>query len=220
MKKKIRFEAMKTILQDIAKANKPLVFKGGSALMFFYQLDRFSEDLDFDEVEKTDTLNLLSKRYPVDVSKYIDTTERYKVDIGLSKPLKVEVSFRKRSLDDFQNFSGINVYTVNSIFKQKLNAMENRTIARDLYDVAFILDNYFSRLDDSFKEKAKSLLKDFDKLLEKYLTAFVDDELIGESGFDKTEGRLKEVKQKIFLKDNSVKLNLLFGKGENKGLRR
>lgn len=39
-------------------ANTPYVLKGGTALMFGYKLDRFSEDLDFDATKK---LNLETK---------------------------------------------------------------------------------------------------------------------------------------------------------------
>ena len=43
-------EARLGTMQEILKFFKkyPLVFKEGSAIMFFYQGDRFSEDLDFD----------------------------------------------------------------------------------------------------------------------------------------------------------------------------
>lgn len=39
---------MRAICEVIEEENKPLVLKGGTALMLCYQIDRFSEDLDFD----------------------------------------------------------------------------------------------------------------------------------------------------------------------------
>ena len=43
-----------------ARFEKSLVFKGGTALKFFYGLDRFSEDLDFTYNEKYETVKLVN----------------------------------------------------------------------------------------------------------------------------------------------------------------
>lgn len=43
-------DVMRAIVQNVS--DTPLVLKGGTALMFAYQLPRFSEDLDFDSPKK------------------------------------------------------------------------------------------------------------------------------------------------------------------------
>jgi len=50
------------LMTNIVKilSDTPYVLKGGTALMFGYNLDRFSEDLDFDSTKK---LNLETKIY-------------------------------------------------------------------------------------------------------------------------------------------------------------
>ena len=44
---KLHCKVMESCLRHI-QAEKPLILKGGTALMFGYGLNRFSEDLDFD----------------------------------------------------------------------------------------------------------------------------------------------------------------------------
>ncbi|EQD54160.1 protein containing DUF1814, partial [mine drainage metagenome] len=46
---------LKTI--SLNKVSQNLEFKGGTALYLFHGLDRFSEDLDFDYIGKTDEIN-------------------------------------------------------------------------------------------------------------------------------------------------------------------
>lgn len=170
--KKSRFEAMKEILTNLGKINKPLIFKGGSALMFFYQLDRFSEDLDFDTLKNKENINN----------------------------------------ENIKEFNGLYVYSINAILEQKLIAYQYRTVARDLYDIAFILDTYFSKLSPNIKAKAKALLDNLDNLLDKYINSFLEDNLLTEADFDITEGRLKGVKNKLNNLQNRVSLKFLFDK--------
>jgi predicted nucleotidyltransferase component of viral defense system len=47
-REKAHVRIMRAICEVIGAGNKPLVLKGGTALMLCYQIDRFSEDLGFD----------------------------------------------------------------------------------------------------------------------------------------------------------------------------
>jgi len=137
--------------------------------------------------------------------------------------LKIEISFRKKKINikDINKIENLNVYTIDAIFNQKLEAMKYRTVARDLYDIAFILDNYFSKLTEKSMSKAEKLITAIDNILERYLDSFFKDELLGEGAFDKTEGRLKDFKNRLKFKENKISLNLLFEKNnKDNGLER
>ena len=75
---------MRNIVQSLA--DTPYVLKGGTALMFGYALDRFSEDLDFDSVKKLNLETKIKENLPsgfeiVKITKPKDTNtvHRYKV---------------------------------------------------------------------------------------------------------------------------------------------
>jgi len=74
---------LEIILYTISNIRRLLVFKGGTALYKFYNLNRFSEDLDFD---------IIAKRF--NVSKFINDTKRNLELIGM-----------KRTLSDLKEYS-------------------------------------------------------------------------------------------------------------------
>ncbi len=207
---KIRFYAMKEILETLSKANKPLILKGDSALMFFYQLDRISTDLEFEAMEQTDIYSLLSEKFDVFYSQNTNTIKRYKVNIGLTNPLKIEISLKEKESLQYKNLNGINVYSIDSIFKQKLENIKHKTLAHDLYDIAFILDNYFSKLSIESKEEAKTFLDRLENLIDRCMNCCPNDEFLGEGWFNKTKGRLKEAKKKLDTAKNKNYLKILF----------
>ena len=137
--------------------------------MFAYGLDRLSLDLDFDATYRitiSSIVGKLTKMGNVDiyVKKDSDTTKRITVhfkDENISRPIKLDVSLRKQ-MDAVQNtvpFTGkIRVYSINELFKQKLKALRNRMVARDLYDSLFMLDEYKSELDEGLIEEAYKML--------------------------------------------------------------
>jgi predicted nucleotidyltransferase component of viral defense system len=146
-------QILKDIFSDMELSNY-LGFKGGTALMFFHKLPRFSVDLDFDLIdsEKEDIVfpklrNLLQKYGSID--------DEAKKIFGLilvldyskgERKLKIEVS--NRSFDnqyELLNYNGINicVLSISDMFAHKLCAMlDRREIAnRDIFDCWFFLEN-------------------------------------------------------------------------------
>ncbi|MDR0666737.1 MAG: nucleotidyl transferase AbiEii/AbiGii toxin family protein [Campylobacteraceae bacterium] len=101
---------MKSCILNIQK-DKPLILKGGTALMLGYGLDRFSEDLDFDIAQSFKGENsikldsVLKNSMPADieltslnVKKNINAVTRYMLNYkdkqsGLTGTLKIEVSY-------------------------------------------------------------------------------------------------------------------------------
>lgn len=144
-----------------------LVFKGGTALFFFYGLNRFSEDLDFTQREHINTQKLrtaISNMFDLlgihhEIKKepsFAGDTLKIKAKGPLYKGLlsecnvRVEISHRNDIVlrpdikefiplyNDLRPFS-IPVMKKEEILAEKIRALMTRTRARDLYDLAFLL---------------------------------------------------------------------------------
>ncbi|MBQ69776.1 hypothetical protein CL689_07045 [Candidatus Saccharibacteria bacterium] len=95
-------DLMRSILTQLRET--PLVLKGGTALMLCYDLDRFSEDLDFDAPKKLNLESKIKSSIPSNldlvqilVLKNTDTVTRYRVRYrahDVERSLKIEVSYR------------------------------------------------------------------------------------------------------------------------------
>jgi predicted nucleotidyltransferase component of viral defense system len=75
---------MKAIVQSMT--GTPYILKGGTALMFGYGLDRFSEDLDFDSTKRINMESRIKNILPhnfknviIEVTKLTETVQRYRV---------------------------------------------------------------------------------------------------------------------------------------------
>ncbi len=149
-------QILKDIYTDIELANW-LGFKGGSALMFFYDLPRFSVDLDFNLLSKGKEKDVLNKVRSI-LLKYgtiHDEAQKFfgpllVLDYGSGeRKLKVEIS--KRRFEDryeLKNLLGINmkVMTGPDMLTHKLCALLDRsTVAnRDIFDCWFLLNRHIS----------------------------------------------------------------------------
>ena len=130
------------------------VLKGGTALMLCYGLDRFSEDIDLDG--SNDYIKEIVHKFCTDngynyrIAKDTPSVSRFMIHYNdkMNRPLKVEVSYRKRNIDPETTavISGIRVYKIDSLCQQKAHAYEARDQIRDLYDVCFICNKYFDSL--------------------------------------------------------------------------
>ena len=144
-------QILKDIYSDIELANC-LGFKGGTALMFFYDLPRFSVDLDFNLLnpakEKTvyeKVRTILSKQ-----GKIFDEAMKFYgpiivLDYGIGeRKLKVEISNRQwNNRYEIKNLLGINmqVMVTSDMFAHKLCAMLDRgeVTNRDIFDSWFFM---------------------------------------------------------------------------------
>lgn len=189
--RKLHIDIMRDIARDMH--DLPMVLKGGTALLLCYGLDRFSEDLDFDSPKKFNIatrieriLSRHSSEYEVKIVKDTNTVQRikshYKGVVG-ERLLKIETSFRSQpEVDQIEIVDGVRTYKIESLFRQKIDALENRTAARDLYDVAFLIRNYFSHFPNDSLEKLISLVQDIDALEQRFRDAFEEDEILDGNG--------------------------------------
>jgi len=139
-----------------------LGFKGGTAAMLFYDLPRFSVDLDFDlianykegskELENFvgNMTDLLSKKYMVKDQSVKYNTLFWLVSYGKGLAnIKVEVSTRNTSLNHYslKPFYGVSVKVmdVGDMIAHKMIALMERDIManRDLFDVHYFLSTSY-----------------------------------------------------------------------------
>ena len=169
-----RGHAEKLYLQDIILSTisretvDELVFKGGTALLKFYQLDRFSEDLDFTKNGEINLEKLLNKverdleAFGAEVrDKDVEESERsFKARLGIAGPLytgerrtlsfirieinkksSVEQPTTERYTPKFQDITAFDlpVLSEQEILAEKIRAIRTRDKPRDLYDTYHLL---------------------------------------------------------------------------------
>lgn len=146
------------ILRDIysdSDLRTCLGFKGGTAAMLFYDLPRFSVDLDFDLLNQNKKTVVFNKLTSI-LSEYGSLSESIEKVNTLfwvvtyqkgERNLKVEVSKRSDGLSAYkpQNYLGISMLVMNEsgMAAGKLSALlsRNKIAARDLFDLWFFLKN-------------------------------------------------------------------------------
>lgn len=183
-------------------ADLPSVLKGGSALIFGYNLPRYSEDLDYNaeqaynlEARITDAITSVGGTVQdITLRKDTDLVRRYSVryDYGATRGVsfKIETSLRDPiKQEDVAVINGIRTYTIDALARQKLYAMRTdtggRVAPRDLEDTVFIALNHHHTLSQETRTRIADLVMDGGSaLLSRYQAAYQispensDDELL------------------------------------------
>lgn len=154
---------MRAIAQELtSRTGDAFVLKGGTALLLAYDLPRFSIDLDFDgrspSIDLTESIQAgaAAAQLPVHSlrdAKHTPTVHRqmlhYRDDV--MRPLKIEVSYRQAQQideDDVTTIDGIRTYRLEKLASLKIDALVNRTKARDIFDTSFLLHRYPEAISD------------------------------------------------------------------------
>jgi predicted nucleotidyltransferase component of viral defense system len=146
-------QILKGIYSDVELANY-LGFKGGTALMFFYELPRFSVDLDFDLIDR-DKASIVYEKLRKIILKYGNISDEAKKFYGLlfvldygkgERKLKIEISNRSfENHYEIKSLFGISmkVMTAPDMFAHKLCAVLDRKVKtnRDIFDIWFFMEN-------------------------------------------------------------------------------
>jgi predicted nucleotidyltransferase component of viral defense system len=146
-------QLLKDIFSDPLLANS-LGFKGGTAMMFFHNLPRFSTDLDFDLInqEKENEVYDIIREIILKYGNIHDEAKKYFGPLVVlnygsgERKLKIEISKRDfGSSYTIKNLLGINIRVMETadMFTHKLCALVDRnTIAnRDIFDSWFFMKN-------------------------------------------------------------------------------
>ena len=149
--KTILFQILKDICSDTS-ISPFLGFKGGTAALMFYGLDRFSVDLDFDLLDENQEEHVFDRVVRI-AKKYGTLKEAHRKRFNLfillsyedkARNVKVEINRRQYgSSYEIKTYLGISmqVMVVEDMFAHKLMAMVERIekTSRDIYDVWFFL---------------------------------------------------------------------------------
>ena len=172
----ILFQILKDIYSDTTVAPF-LGFKGGTAAVMFYGLNRFSVDLDFDLLDETKQDIVFEKLIKI-VATHGDIKESHIKRFSLfcllsyedkARNVKVEVNRRQfGSRYEIKTYLGVSmpVMVQADMFAHKLMAMHERIgkTSRDIYDVWFFLNNRFPINKEIVEKRA---LMPFDQLIDK-----------------------------------------------------
>ncbi|MCR5797637.1 MAG: nucleotidyl transferase AbiEii/AbiGii toxin family protein [Eubacterium sp.] len=181
---------IESFLDELNKVSGRYVLKGETALMECYNLSRFSEDIDLDGTSKNEIFRVVERfcknhGYTYRIAKDSPTVSRFMIDYGGvnqygSKPLKIEVSYRKKIIQksNIKKINGYTVYNLDTLGIMKYQAYLARDKIRDLHDIVFIVNNYYDCLQSSTIVGITNALAE--KGLEQfyYIISTQDDELI------------------------------------------
>ncbi|MBO5195377.1 MAG: nucleotidyl transferase AbiEii/AbiGii toxin family protein [Bacteroidales bacterium] len=130
-----------------------MAFKGGTSLMFFHGLNRFSTDLDFNLLVP-ERLDMVYDKVKAVLTRFGTIDDEAKKLYGPvlvlnygrgERMLKVEISTRHYP-DHYEMLTlagtDIRVMTMPDMFAHKLCAMGERLSPRDIFDVWFFLQNH------------------------------------------------------------------------------
>lgn len=168
------------ILKDIytdTSLGPILGFKGGTAVYLFYNLPRFSVDLDFDLIDKSKEEYVFEKIKAI-LIKYgtlKDSTNKrhnlfyllsYSDKVAGAQNIKVEINRRDfGSRYEIKSYMGISMKIMiqQDIFANKLVAMHERLgkTNRDIFDVCFFLKNNWPINKDIVEKRTSMPFKDF-----------------------------------------------------------
>ena len=177
--KAILLQILKEIYTD-ASVGPVLGLKGGTAAHFFYDLGRFSVDLDIDLLDEAKEDYVFEKVKKI-LREFGEIREEYKKQHTLffmlsydDKTQNIKVEINKRSFGsryELKNYLGISMLVMvrEDMFAHKLVAMLERakTANRDIFDVWFFLKNNWpineeivqKRTGMSFKEYLKKCIE-------------------------------------------------------------
>lgn len=201
-------QILKDIYSDVT-ISSILGFKGGTAAYLFYELPRFSVDLDFDLLKNTEeNRGLVFERVHDILAKYgvikDEQNKFFTVFFSLSyEPgeyqVKIEINTRETgSRYEMKSYFGMPmlVATKESMFAGKLVALTQRKefVSRDLYDAHFFLVQRWDIDIDVLDAYGVKSLKEY---LERCI-AFVD--TIPDNTLLAGLGELIDEKDKIFVK--------------------
>ncbi|MDD3940506.1 MAG: nucleotidyl transferase AbiEii/AbiGii toxin family protein [Candidatus Pacebacteria bacterium] len=172
-------QILKDIYSDISVG--PLLgFKGGTCAYFFYNLPRFSVDLDFDLlVTNEKNQKLVFEKIVAILSKYGQIKDQYikrfTIFVLLSygnddHNIKVEINVRKlveniKDHYEMKEYLGISMFVAKKdyLFASKLCAltMRTETAMRDIYDIHYFAKSNWDINAEVIKERTDKTIKEY-----------------------------------------------------------
>ena len=213
--KNILLKILKDIYADTSLG--PLLgFKGGTAAHFFYNLTRFSVDLDFDLLDKDREEEIFEKLKNI-VKRYgrikDEKNKKHTLFILISyseKDYNIKIEVNKRNFDsryELKSYLGISMLVMKKedMFAHKLVAMTERTgmANRDIFDVWFFLENNWEINKKMIEKRTGIKFKNYIQKCIKLIEKIPKHRIL--SGM----GEVLDKKQKLWAKTN-LKNDVLF----------
>ncbi len=206
---------LKDIYTDISIS--PLLgFKGGTCAYFFYNLSRFSVDLDFDLLKNDkQTQSLVFNKVKSVLEKYgkvkDEKIKKFTIFFLLSygedeHNIKIEINIRKLPYDlnkyyDLKEYLGISMLVAKPefMFSNKLIALVNRkeTAVRDIYDIYHFFNNNWNINEEIIELWTKQKLADYLKECSTVIEKIKPNELLRDLGELVDEKRKNWIKTKL-----------------------
>ncbi len=184
--RKVMFEILRDIYQS--ELGFYLGFKGGTMLYFFYNLDRFSVDLDFDLLLPDDKKNIteeyILKKLEKIVKPYGKIEDIYNKNYTLfalvnyengERNLKIEISksVAYKNKYEFKNLYGTDIkcMAIEDAFSHKLLAATGRRVPvnRDFYDLYFFWKNGYEFNEKIIEKISGKSAREYLIFLRKYI---------------------------------------------------
>lgn len=202
-----------TLLVEIfKKLNGKIAFKGGTCAYLFYNLNRFSFDLDFDILEELTTEDIdnikevLSENGRIREFYQKRFTIFFLLDYGEHYPnLKIEFNKRIWKQNKYKEvwFMGQRMKVVDkaTLLTNKLVALSERktTVPRDLFDTYYFLNLNFPINENLIKERTKKSRREYLK----YLIRFIPKNFTPRNILQGL-GEVLDVRQKVWVKRHLV----------------
>ena len=213
--KNILLQILKDIYSDTSLG--PLLgFKGGTAAFLFYNLGRFSVDLDFDLADKIKEDYVFKKLENI-LKNYGEIKEKYNkrntllLILSYSKEasnIKIEINKRNfGSKYELKNYLGIPMLVMKKedMFANKLVAATERgkTANRDIFDIWFFLKNNWQINKEIVEKRTKMRFKNYLQKIIGFIGSMPEKNML--SGM----GELLDQKTKSWVKEN-LKKDVLF----------
>lgn len=202
-------QILKDIYSDIELASC-LGFKGGTALMFFYDLPRFSVDLDFNLLDpaKEKTVYEKVRKILLKYGKIFDEAMKFYgpiivLDYGVGeRKLKVEISNRQwNDQYEIKNLLGINMQVMvgPDMFAHKLCALLDRgeVTNRDIFDSWFFMQKQMPINKDIVETRMEMPLPDYIQKCIDHLESMSDKGMLNGLGELMDEDMKKFVRSKL-----------------------
>ncbi len=147
-----------------------LGFKGGTSLYMFYNLDRFSTDLDLNCLAEDLDVEALNKVFQdYEIQDYSNKRNTWFWLLSYQKTqMKIKIEISKRDYPDTYETKDllgipIKVMTKDCMFAHKLCAITDRSKLqnRDLYDTYFMLKNGFEIKEEIIKLRTDKSVKEY-----------------------------------------------------------
>jgi predicted nucleotidyltransferase component of viral defense system len=213
--KTILLQILKDIYTDTS-LGPILGFKGGTAANLFYDLGRFSVDLDFDLLDETKVDFIFEKLEKI-LREYGTIKEKYKKQNTLffvlsydEKAQNIKVEINRRNFGSryaLKNYLGISMLVMvkEDMFAHKLVAMleRSRIANRDVYDLWHFLKNHWPINKEMVEKRTKMTFREYLKKCIKFVDSLSDRNIL--SGM----GELLDEKQKSWAK-NHLKKDTVF----------